>query len=98
VNPTTSVTEALTPPRLMFDDRGHAIPRTEAEHKVIAEAFQHALEEMAAIPDDPPESDEESWRAIDEGRPERPLFKELYQSRPSDRAGERGEVLKEDLR
>jgi hypothetical protein len=78
MNPTTSVTEALTPPRLRFDDRGHAIPRTEAEHKAIAEAFLLALEKMATISDDLPGSDQEGMRAIDEDRPERPLFQEYY--------------------
>ncbi len=54
----TSANVTLAPPRLKFDDQGHAIARTEAEHLAIDEAFRLALEAMAAIPDDPPGSDE----------------------------------------
>jgi hypothetical protein len=78
MKPTTTVTEVSTPPRLRFDDQGHAIARTEAEHQAIAEAFRAALVSMAAIPDDPHVSDQECMRAIDEDRPERPLFQEYY--------------------
>jgi hypothetical protein len=66
-------------PRLRFDDRGHAIPPTEEERRARSEALRLALAEMASIPDDPPGSDEEVMRAIDAGRPERPLFRGLYQ-------------------
>jgi hypothetical protein len=64
--------------RLQFDEHGHAIPPTPAEHAADTAAFLAALEEMAKIPDDPAESDEEFWRAMDEAHPDRPMFKELY--------------------
>jgi hypothetical protein len=64
--------------RLQFDEHGHAIPLTDAEREDDRKALLLALEEMAAIPDDPPGSDEDFWRAIDAGRPERPLFQEFY--------------------
>jgi hypothetical protein len=47
---------------------------TEAERWARPEALRRGLAEMASIPDDPTEPDEEFWRAIDEGRPERPVF------------------------
>ncbi len=65
-------------PRLRFDEHGHIIPPTEEEMRATLESLKLALEAMAAIPDDPPGSDEAFWRAIDAERPERPLFKELY--------------------
>ncbi len=65
--------------QLEFDDEGHAIMPTEAERAEDHRALLVALAEMAAIPDDPAESDEELWRAIDAARPERPLFRELYE-------------------
>ena len=63
---------------LRLDEHGHAIPPTEAERKVRTEAIRLALEAMAAIPDDPNEPDEEFMRAMDEARPDRPLFEEFY--------------------
>jgi hypothetical protein len=36
------------------------------------------LAALDAIPDDPPGSDREFMRAIDKGRPERPLFRGKY--------------------
>jgi hypothetical protein len=70
--------ETKTGPRLRFDENGHAIPFTEEERRARTASLQAALAAMAAIPDDPPGSDEEFWRAIDEGRPDRPLFREYY--------------------
>lgn len=64
--------------RLRFDEHGHAIPPTEAEHAAAIEAWSRALAALAAIPDDPNEPDEVFWRAMDEDRPERPLFEEYY--------------------
>ena len=74
-----SIEQSHKAPPIRFDDRGHAIPPTEAERRVRSEALRRGLAEIAAIPDDPPGSDEEFWRAIDAGRPERPLFRRLYQ-------------------
>lgn len=78
-NPTGTSTEIPVGPRLRFDEHGHAIPFTEAEMQARSDSLRLALEAMAAIPDDPPGSDEAFWRAIDAERPERPLFKELYE-------------------
>ena len=78
-NPTETSPKVPVGRRLRFDEHGHAIPPTEAERAADTQALLIALEAMAAIPDDPPGSDEEFWRAIDAGRPERPLFKELYE-------------------
>lgn len=64
--------------RLRIDEHGHAIPPSEVEREAETLALMEALAVMAAIPDDPPGSDEDFWRAIDAGRPERPLFRELY--------------------
>ncbi len=65
---------------LQLDEHGHAIPPTKEEEEEDTRAFLAALEEIAAIPDDPNEPDEVFWRAMDESRPHRPLFKDLYQS------------------
>jgi hypothetical protein len=70
--------EARVGRRLQFDEHGHAIPPTEAEMKADRQAFLIAMAELAAIPDDPPGSDEAFMRAIDAGRPERPLFRDYY--------------------
>ena len=78
-NPIQASREIPMGPRLQFDEHGHAIPFTEAELQARSESLRIALEAMAAIPDDPPGSDEAFWRAIDAERPERPLFKELYE-------------------
>ena len=64
---------------LRFDEHGHAIPLTEAEKAADLEAWTRALAEMAAVPDDPNEPDEVFWRAMDEARPDRPLFREYYE-------------------
>lgn len=66
--------------RLRFDEHGHAIPLTDAEKAADREAWLKAFAAMAAIPDDPNEPDEEFWRAMDEARPNRPLFKDYYES------------------
>ena len=71
-------TTELSAPRLRYDDCGHAIPPTEAESRRRSEALRAALAEIDAIDDDPPGSDEAFMRAVDEGRPERPLFSGLY--------------------
>jgi hypothetical protein len=76
---TTTDNEATVSPRLRFDERGHAIAPTDEERRARSETLRLALAEMATIPDDPPGSDEEAMRAIDAGRPERPLFRGLYQ-------------------
>jgi excisionase family DNA binding protein len=76
--PTLTTPQAGGLPRLRFDERGHAIAPTEAELRGEAERIRQSLAEMDAIPDDPPGSDEEFWRAIDAGRPERPLFRGMY--------------------
>ncbi len=65
---------------LRVDNQGRLIPRTEAEKIEDHQALLQAFAEMDAIPDDPPGSDEELFRAIDAGRPERPLFREYYES------------------
>jgi hypothetical protein len=72
--------EARIGRRLQLDEHGHAIPLTEAERVADSEALTRALAAMASIPDDPNEPDEEFWRAMDESRPDRPLFKDLYES------------------
>ena len=77
---TISDPKATDAPRLRFDDRDHAIPPTEEERRARSEALRLALAEMASIHDDPPGSDEEVMRALDAGRPERPLFRRLYKS------------------
>ncbi len=64
--------------RLKVDEHGHIIPPTPEENEADTKALLIALAEMAAIPDDPPGSDEEFWRAMDAGRPDRPLFRDLY--------------------
>jgi hypothetical protein len=43
-----------------------------------AALVRRTLAAMAAIPDDPPGTDQAVMRAIDEERPGRPLFKGLY--------------------
>ena len=73
-----SIDEAHNPPPIRFDDQDHAVEPTEADCWARSEAFSRCLAEMASIPDDPTEPDEEFWRAIDEGRPERPLFRRYY--------------------
>jgi hypothetical protein len=77
--PVEPVTKARAGRRLKFDEQGHAIPPTDEEMAEDHKALLLALEANAAVPDDPPGSDEEFWRAIDAGRPERPLFRELYE-------------------
>jgi hypothetical protein len=77
--PAEPVSPARSRRRLKFDDQGHAIPPTDEERAENQKALLIALAEMAEIPDDPPGSDEEFWRAIDEERPERPLFREFYE-------------------
>jgi hypothetical protein len=72
--------QAIKVPPVRYDDRGHAIPPTEAERQARSEALRRGLAELASIPDDPAESDEEFWRAIDAARPERPLFQRYYES------------------
>jgi hypothetical protein len=81
MNPTPDreTTDVRRGPRLRLDENGHAIPFTAAEREARSEALRLALEAMAAIPDDPNEPDEEFWRAMDESRPDRPLFRELYE-------------------
>jgi hypothetical protein len=59
-----SVDQTHQAPPIRFDDRGHAIPPTEAERLARSEALRRGLAEMASIPDDPGEPDEEFWRAI----------------------------------
>jgi hypothetical protein len=76
--PIEPVREARMRRQLRLDEHGHAIPLTEAEKEADTKALLIALAEMAAVPDDPPGSDEEFWRAIDAGRPDRPLFQEYY--------------------
>ena len=76
--PIEPVRQARIGRRLQFDEQGHAIPLTEAEKAEDYQAFLLARAEMANIPDDPPGSDEEFWRAIDAGRPDRPLFRDYY--------------------
>jgi hypothetical protein len=71
--------EARTSRRHQCDEHGHLIPPTDAEREARSAALRQALAEMAAIPDDPPGSDEQFWRAMDEARPDYPLFKELYE-------------------
>jgi len=76
---TKSAIEATMSPRLQMDEHGHAIPPNPEEREARTVAVLRMIEEIAAIPDDPPGSDEEFWRAIDEGRPDRPLFREFYE-------------------
>jgi hypothetical protein len=78
MTPTPIASDAPASNRLRLDASGRAIPLTDAELEEFAESARLALESLAAIPDDPPGSDEAFMRAIDEGRPERPLFRGLY--------------------
>lgn len=73
-----SLDQAHKAPPIRYDEHGHVIPLTDEERTARAEALRRALAAMAAIPDDPGESDEEFWRAVDAGRPERPLFGRYY--------------------
>lgn len=66
--PTQATPDAPAAPPLRLDDRGRALPLTEAERRARSEALRQALEAIAGIPDDPPGSDQEFMRAIDEGR------------------------------
>ena len=76
VEPTT---EAPDSNRLKFDADGHRIPRTDAELVASREALREALRRIAEMPnDDPPGETEAFMRAIDEGRPHRPLFEGYY--------------------
>ena len=77
-----SLDQSHRAPALRYDQHGHVIPPTEEERRARSEALKRALAAMAAIPDDPAESDEEFWRAIDAGRPERPLFQRYYTPDP----------------
>ena len=71
--------ETAAPNRLKLDSQGRALPRTDAERAADAVRIRAALKRMAEIPDDdPPGTTEAFMRAIDEGRPHRPLFEGLY--------------------
>lgn len=71
--------ETSTSNRLKLVAQGRALPRTDAERAADAERLRAALKRMAEIPDDdPPGTDEAFMRAIDEGRPHRPLFDGMY--------------------
>lgn len=59
--------------------------RREARQPSV-EDVQAMLAAMAAIPDDPPGSDEEFMRAIDAERPHRPLFAEQLRRIDEERA------------
>jgi hypothetical protein len=78
MTPMHAASDAPTSNRLRLDARGRAIPLTDAERAEFAESARLALKSLAATPDDPPGSDQEFMRAIDEGRPARPLFRGLY--------------------
>ncbi len=80
MNPTSvqETTEAPVSTHLRLDEHGRGIPLTDEERRARTEAVLKMLEEMAAIPDDPNEPDEEFWRAMDESHPDRPLFREFY--------------------
>lgn len=71
-------TETPISRRLRLDAHGRAIPLTDADRKELTKSARIALEALDCIPDDPPGSDVEFMKAIDEGRPERPLFKGKY--------------------
>jgi hypothetical protein len=66
------------PTRLKLNAEGRLMPRTDEERAADAIRIRAALARMAEIPDDPPGSDEEFWRAIDSHRPDRPLFEGMY--------------------
>lgn len=80
MTPISVASDASVSNRLRLDARGQAIPLTDAERAEFAESVRRALDSLGTIPDDPPGSDQEFMRAIDEGRPERPLFLGLYES------------------
>jgi hypothetical protein len=60
--------------------RGNALARRVEERDVAREValLCQTLAAMAAIPDDRPGVDAEVMKAIDEGRPHRPLFRGYY--------------------
>ena len=75
----TPTPEATAPMRLKFDANGRAIPLTDTERAAYVARAWAAIKRMAETPiDDPEVSDEEIFRAIDEGRPHRPLFEGMY--------------------
>ncbi|WP_435019007.1 hypothetical protein TA3x_001000 [Tundrisphaera sp. TA3] len=68
--------------RLQTDEKGRIIWPAETEEERLAR-IKSALESIEAIKlmtdDDPPgASDLVFWKAMDEDRPDRPLFKDLY--------------------
>jgi hypothetical protein len=75
-----NIDQSQKAPPIRYDDSGHAIPPTENERRARSEALRRGLAEIASIPDDPAEPDEEFWRAIDASRPERPVFQRYYAS------------------
>lgn len=79
MTPIQSDPETTAPNRLKLDARGRMLPRTDEERAASREALREALRRMAEIPaDDPPGETEEFMRAIDAGRPDRPLFEGYY--------------------
>ena len=74
--------ETPAPKRRMdrrLDDRGRALPLTDAERAESIERGRSALARMAEVPDtDPPGETEEFMRAIDAARGDYPLFEGYY--------------------
>ena len=63
---------------IRLDDEGRIVI-TDEEIEARADAIIRMLRVHRSRPDrDPPGSDEEFMRGIDENRPERPLFKGMY--------------------
>ncbi|HEY2157889.1 MAG TPA: hypothetical protein VGH33_19830 [Isosphaeraceae bacterium] len=63
-----------------IDANGRLLPISEEERKARSERFQAMLKELETMrgPTDTEERWREFMRGIDEGRPERPLFKGQY--------------------
>jgi hypothetical protein len=76
--PTPAATKEPVDTNLRLDEHGRIIPLTEEQRRARTEKILKMLEKIAAIPDDPESPDEAFWRAMDESRPDRPLFRELY--------------------
>ena len=70
--------DSTVPRRLRLDLQGRLIVPTDAEHEARSAAVKRMIEDIREIPNGPDEDDRDFFRAIDEERPERPLFKGRY--------------------